>query len=44
MLYQRARFGRPGEVGEDDVTRAADALDRILHALANAATPVVAQT
>jgi uncharacterized protein DUF4129 len=44
VLYQRARFGPPGEVGEDDVRRAADALDRILHALANSATPAVAET
>jgi len=44
VLYQRARFGRPGEVTEDDVRTAAAALDRILHALANAATPAVADT
>ncbi|HEV7646803.1 MAG TPA: DUF4129 domain-containing protein [Actinophytocola sp.] len=44
VLYQRARFGPAGEVSEDDVTRAAAALDRILHALGNAATPAVADT
>lgn len=44
VLYQRARFGPPGEVGEDDVRTAVDALDRILHALANSATPAVAGT
>ena len=44
VLYQRARFGPPGEVGEDDVAAAADSLDRILHALGSAATPAVADT
>ena len=44
VLYQRARFGRPGEVTEADVRAAAGALDRILHALANSATPAVAET
>ncbi len=32
-LYQRARFGTPGEVGERDVQDARTALDRILRAL-----------
>lgn len=44
VLYQRARFGRPGEVTEADVSAAIGALDRILHALANSATPAVADT
>ncbi len=37
-LYQRARFGPPGLVGEDDAAAALAALDRILHALAGPAT------
>jgi hypothetical protein len=41
-LYQRARFGPPGKVTEADADAAIDALDRILHALGNAATPAVA--
>jgi hypothetical protein len=41
-LYQRARFGPPGHVTEADADAAVDALDRILHALGNAATPAVA--
>jgi Domain of unknown function (DUF4129) len=40
-LYQRARFGPPGQVTDADADAAIDALDRILHALANAATPAV---
>lgn len=43
-LYQRARFGPPGQVGEAEAEAAVAALDRILHALANAATPAVART
>ena len=42
-LYQRARFGPPG-LGDADADAALAALDRILHALANAATPAVAET
>jgi len=41
-LYQRARFGPPGLVGEAEADAAITALDRILHALA--ATPVSAGT
>ncbi len=44
VLYQRARFGDPGQVGDAEVDAAVDALDRILHALANAATPAVARS
>jgi len=43
-LYQRARFGPPGQVGDAEADAAIAALDRILHALANAATPAVATT
>jgi len=43
-LYQRARFGAPGQVTEADADAAAGALDRILHALANAASPAVPRT
>lgn len=39
-LYQRARFGPPGQITDADADAAIDALDRILHALENAATPV----
>jgi hypothetical protein len=41
-LYQRARFGPAGQVGEADAAAALDALDRILHALAGGATAAVA--
>lgn len=34
-LYQRARFGRPGQVGDAEADAAVAALDRILTALAN---------
>jgi uncharacterized protein DUF4129 len=43
-LYQRARFGAPGQVTEADADAAAGALDRILHALANTASPAVPRT
>lgn len=43
-LYQRARFGPPGQVGEADAAAALAALDRILHALAGGATAAVAET
>jgi hypothetical protein len=41
-LYQRARFGPPGQVGDAEADAAIAALDRILHALA--ATPAVTTT
>lgn len=37
-LYQRARFGPPGDVGEVDVQRATDLLDRVLRAFGETAT------
>jgi hypothetical protein len=43
-LYQRARFGPSGQVTEADADAAVGALDRILHALANAATPAIANS
>ncbi len=43
-LYQRARFGPPGQVGDAEADAAIAALDRILHALAGDATPAAAST